>query len=208
MTVRLHVSWAAALWLQLDSIKHTLCVGTRSLPGNASHCSSVQLMRRVILPGCPALRWLYTMPGGTRQQQVLAHAGMMACLSSQKDPSKLTQGLPHEVGAALRGEHRVDIAQYRHRRRYQGTCHGERPPCCTMSRGHHALAAVSTPSWWDVPSDMTCCAAGVHEPLHCRCAARCIYATASRSTVTQLLQEHTQMLLGRGIKHVLLQATL
>jgi hypothetical protein len=37
-------------------------VGTRSLSGYAAHCSSVQLIKRVILPGCPDLRWLYTMP--------------------------------------------------------------------------------------------------------------------------------------------------
>jgi hypothetical protein len=47
---------------QLYSLSRTLCVGTRSLPGNAAHWSSVQLMSRVILPGCPDLRWLYTMP--------------------------------------------------------------------------------------------------------------------------------------------------
>ena len=48
----------------------TLCVGTRSLSGYASHCASVQLMSRVILPGCPAFLWLYTMPSACHVKYV------------------------------------------------------------------------------------------------------------------------------------------
>lgn len=54
----------------IAGLERTRWVGTRSLSGYDAHCSSVQLMRRVILPGCPDFLWLYTMPNACQVKYV------------------------------------------------------------------------------------------------------------------------------------------